>query len=163
MILWTPTLIPLCFGLLIWLIGARFSFPGKPHRKLLGGSAALVLLAELICSLAAALSAGSSSFSWGGGLSLTLRVVPMVEIAVVLIPLIALPVVIWAAAVEADSGLARLLGLLVHVHRFNGITGACGRSAHSGCRLGAARAVFLGVDRPPLAGGRESFCGKLCL
>ncbi len=104
---------PLCFGLTIWLVGARFSSPGKTQRKLLGGSASLVLLAELFCALGTALGAGSSSLSWGADLALTLRVVPMVKIAVVLIPLIALPVVIWAASAEAETGLARLLGLLI--------------------------------------------------
>ncbi len=103
---------PLCLGFLIWLLGARAG-AGELQRKVLGSAAALVLLAELFCSLAAATGSGSSSLSWGGRLELTLWVVPMVKVATVLIPLIALPVVIWAAAAEEPSGLARLLGLLV--------------------------------------------------
>ena len=104
---------PLILGGLIWLLGLRLCSPGNPRRKLLGSAAALAMVAEFFFALAAAIDGGSSSLSWGHGLELTLRVVPLVKVATVLIPMIALPVVVWAASAEAEVGLARLLGLLV--------------------------------------------------
>ncbi len=113
MILWTTALMPLILGGLIWLLGERLCSPGNPRRKLLGSMAALVMLMEFFFALTAAIDGGSSSLSWGRGLELTLRIVPLVKVAAVVIPMIALPVVIWAASAEAENGLAKLLGLLV--------------------------------------------------
>ncbi len=113
MILWTTALMPLCLGGLIWLLGSWLGGEGKSRRKWLGGATALVLLAEFVCALTAAINGGSSSLSWGRELALTLTIIPMVQVAIVLVPLIALPVVIWASAAEAEAGLPRLLGLLV--------------------------------------------------
>ena len=112
MILWMTALLPMICGGLIWLSGPRLFLTGRARRETLGGAAAGALLVLLGLAVMAAFTAKRSSFAWGGGLELTLQMVPMVRIVAVMIPLVALPIVLWAAAAEDRSGLPRLLGLL---------------------------------------------------
>ena len=113
MILWWPILWPILGGGLLWFVGAWFSSTDNPRRGLLGSLAALVLLLELFFAMVAVFHGGRSFFPWGEGIGLSVQVVPMVKIALVLVPLIALPVLLWAAAMEETEGLPRLLGLLI--------------------------------------------------
>jgi len=113
MILWVTALTPMIGGGLVWLLGVRRNAAGGLGRGVLGGAAAGTLLVLAGLTISAAITGGRQSFSWGGGLELTLRMVPMVGVVAVMIPLVALPIVLWAAAAENRSGLARLLGLLV--------------------------------------------------
>ena len=112
MILWTTALLPLLMGGLIWTTATIRGSHGT-SRGLLGGAAATALLILAALATSAALTAGRCAYAWGGGLTLTLAMVPMAKIVVVMIPAIALPIVIWAAAAEERDGLPRLLGLLV--------------------------------------------------
>ena len=113
MILWLSAILPIVLGGLFWLIGAWLTASGHPRRRLLGCLAVLAMGIELALAVGAVLNSGSSSFAWGGGITLSLQVVPMVKIAVVLVPLIAMPVLLWAAAMEEATGLPRLLGLMI--------------------------------------------------
>ncbi len=113
MILWMMALWPLIGGGLIWVLVPRIFWSGPPRRDILGGAAAGALLVLLGLAVIAAVTADRSSFAWGGGLELTLQMVPMVRIVAVMIPLVALPIVLWAAAAEDSAGLPRLLGLLI--------------------------------------------------
>ena len=113
MILWLSAIWPIVRGGLFWLVGAWFTASGNPRRGLLGCLAVLAMVIELALAVGADLSNGRSSFAWGGGIALSLQVVPMVKIAVVLVPIIAMPVLLWAAAMEDATGLPRLLGLMI--------------------------------------------------
>ena len=118
MTLWLPIIWPLLGGSLLWFLGEWVAIAPHPRRGLLGSLAALVMVIELLLAVAAIGHNEKSFFAWGGGIGLSLQVVPMVKIALVLVPFIALPVLLWAAAMEDDAGLPRLLGLLI------GFTGA---------------------------------------
>lgn len=113
MILWMTALVPMICGILIWLSGARHFSADGPRRGILGGVAAGVLLVLWGLAVVATVTAERSALAWGGGLELTLQMVPVVRVLVVMIPLVALPIVLWAAAAEESSGLPRLLGLLI--------------------------------------------------
>ncbi len=113
MILLLLVILPIVLGSLLWFADNWFSSSGRPRRGVLGGLAALAMTFELALAIGVVPSNAGSAFSWGGGISLSLQVVPMVKIALVLVPLIALPVLLWAAAMEESKGLSRLLGLLI--------------------------------------------------
>lgn len=113
MILWSLVYVPLLFGLAIWCGGNLSPATGESRRAQLGGSAALAMLVLFILALTAAFQGGDFSLRWAGPLMLHIAMVPMVKVASVMIPLIALPIILWAAAAESLDGLPKLLGLLV--------------------------------------------------
>jgi NADH:ubiquinone oxidoreductase subunit 5 (subunit L)/multisubunit Na+/H+ antiporter MnhA subunit len=93
-----------------------------------GGVALLVVVprrastlvgAAVLASLAAAASAAAwlepaVSMSWGGPLRLELAVTGVARIFVVLVPVVAAPIVVFAgSAYRDDPGLRRLVGLMV--------------------------------------------------
>jgi NADH:ubiquinone oxidoreductase subunit 5 (subunit L)/multisubunit Na+/H+ antiporter MnhA subunit len=100
-------------GGLIWWPGSRLGVKKESGRGILGGAAATAMLILATLATTAAITAGKSDFAWGGGLVLTLEMVPLTKMVAVMIPVIALPIMIWAAAAEDRAGLPRLLGLLV--------------------------------------------------
>ncbi len=105
--LWSLPLLPLLAGAAIWARPSR-------HRAVLGGGAVAALMATLALAIWAAATGPSASFGWGGAtLSLYASVDEIAGIAAVLVPTVALPVVVYAAAHEPVRGLGRLVGLLV--------------------------------------------------
>ena len=113
MMLWFLPVTPMVLGVLLWCCAGRLAPTPGTQRLLLG----LVSVVGLAVTLALAVWSGSTDASatlpWGAGWALTLEVRPDVAIASVLVPMVSLAVVSWAAAHEADRGLARLIGLLL--------------------------------------------------
>ncbi|MGM0403514.1 MAG: proton-conducting transporter membrane subunit [Thermodesulfobacteriota bacterium] len=113
MILWLTALLPFFMGGLIWWRGGRLKPDEASRRNPLGWAGAGAMLVLFSLAAAGAWTGGKSAVSWGGGLVLSLEMLPMVAVVSVMIPVIALPILIWAAAAEETAGLARLIGLLV--------------------------------------------------
>ena len=99
--------------LLVPLAGAA-GLAGLQHRPAaLLPASATVSAATLAVGVRAAVSEASASWDWGGGITLGLAVEGLARVMVVLVPVVALPVVAYAAATMGDDpGLARLLALL---------------------------------------------------
>lgn len=131
---WPVVIIPLSAGL--FLLGApvlsgrapggrtaRSAQRGYPARSALGSEpairwrlgAAAVSVVVLTAGLAAlvTLDGGASSIAWAPQLTLQARLTPLVGAMAMLVPVIAAPVLAWAAAHEDGSSLRRLLGLLL--------------------------------------------------
>ncbi|SFI03389.1 NADH-quinone oxidoreductase subunit L [Modicisalibacter xianhensis] len=103
MMLWLVPLVPLLLAPALYLSGRRL---GQAGLVALAASGLLVTLA--MAGLAEA-AGGASRYAWSETLTLGLAMSPAGRVAALLVPLIALPVVIYAGA---GSG-ARLLALLV--------------------------------------------------
>lgn len=106
MILWLLPIFPALAGLAIWAAGDR-------DRRMLayaGGGGLSVAL--LLAGLAAANPEGTT-LAWTGFLSLKVALTPLSAVVAILVPLIALPIVIFAAFHEKHDGLGRLVGLLL--------------------------------------------------
>jgi len=105
MILFALVAMPLLAGLVTWVVG---------DRRLGVGSAVAIggVAGTLIVAIAAALEQPTHGLDWGGGLSLTFEVDPIARGPLVLVPLVALAVVVYASSYGESQGRARLLGLL---------------------------------------------------
>jgi NADH-quinone oxidoreductase subunit L len=103
--IWPLILIPVIGGvLLLMAVPRRASTPV--------GAALLASLAAV--ALAAAWLQPAASLSWGGPLRLQFAVTAAARILVVLVPVVAAPIVVFAGSVYRDDpGLRRLIGLLV--------------------------------------------------
>ncbi|ANK81395.1 MAG: NADH dehydrogenase [Rhizobiales bacterium NRL2] len=99
-------LLPIAAGAVVVLAGDR-------SRAVLGSAAAAVLAGTLALSVVAALSNWSGEYAWAPGIALRAGLTPLSGAVLVLVPLIALPVLVFAAAHEAGRGLGRLVGLLL--------------------------------------------------
>ncbi|PJK29235.1 proton-conducting transporter membrane subunit [Minwuia thermotolerans] len=99
-------LLPIAAGAVVVLAGDR-------SRAVLGSAAAAVLAGTLALSVVAALSNWSGGYAWAPGIALRAGLTPLSGAVLVLVPLIALPVLVFAAAHEARQGLGRLVGLLL--------------------------------------------------
>ena len=99
--------------ILIPVIGGVVVLTAVPRRASTPvGAAALASLAAV--ALAAAWLEPAASLSWGGPLRLQFAVTGAARILVVLVPVVAAPIVVFAGSVYRDDpGLRRLLGLLV--------------------------------------------------
>lgn len=104
-------LLPLLTGLAVWatdlLPAAR-----RPSGRVLGGIAVLTLLVTTAVAAVVVASERTLVHDLGGGLVVELSLDPTASVMAVLVPVIALVVVAWAAAHESGAGLPRLLGLL---------------------------------------------------
>ena len=105
MILFALVGVPLLAGLVTWVVGDRRL--GVGSIVALGGVAG-----TLIVAIAVALEQPTHGLDWGGGLSLTFEVDPIARGPLVLVPLVALAVVVYASSYGESLGRARLLGLL---------------------------------------------------
>ncbi len=105
MILFALVAVPLLAGLVTWVVGDRRL--GVGSIVALGGVAG-----TLIVAIAAALEQPTQGLDWGAGLSLTFEVDPIARGPLVLVPLVALAVVVYASSYGESHGRARLLGLL---------------------------------------------------
>ncbi|CAN5129317.1 hypothetical protein BH20ACT9_BH20ACT9_03430 [soil metagenome] len=106
--LWSLPLAPLVAGLAIWS-----TRPRRRERVTLGALGALALLATAGLAAWAARAHPRAGSGWGGGLTLLLGVDDVAGLVAVLVPLVAAPIVVYAAAHEPVRGLTRLVGLLV--------------------------------------------------
>lgn len=114
MIAWALPLLPWLVGGLVWRLGRRIPAGRTWRRAALGAGAVAGLVATVaLAGWGAAVRPDVPALPWIEGLALTLRVTPMVGVAAVVPPVIAIPVLAWAAAHEDAHGLPRLLGLLV--------------------------------------------------
>ena len=100
--LWSLPLLPMAAAIVMVLVGARRAVVAIA----LGSIATLLGLA-----IWSSMTLATATFRWGPGLTLTLTVDGFVRVMVILIPLVALPVVGFAASTERH-GRGRLLALL---------------------------------------------------
>ena len=105
MTVWLPILLPAAGSVALYALRRR--------RSLLGPVAVGALGAGLAASVVAAVSEASFTWSWGAGIELTLAAEGAGRIMVVLVPLVAVAVVGFAASSQHDDpALARLLILM---------------------------------------------------
>lgn len=109
--IWLVPSIPIAAGfLLCFALGEKY-----PHgvRRRLGAGAVLALAATLAVALWAAATDAASVWSWTSLLQPSLDALDESAIVAVLVPVVALPVAIYAVAHEPRAGLARQVGLIV--------------------------------------------------
>ena len=111
--LWALPLVPLLAGPLLWAGAERAASEPRGRRLLLGSGASVVLAATLGLAVWAAASDASAAYGWSAALLLEVAAGPIAGVVAVLVPAVALPVVVYAAAHEEPRGLGRLVGLLV--------------------------------------------------
>ena len=104
--IWLVPLIPLGAGTALWCASRRL------HRGGLGAAAVAGLIATLVLAARVGSSQASGEFRWGAGLELTLEAGGLSLVMALLVPLIAAPIVGYAAYHEPERGLHRLIGLL---------------------------------------------------
>jgi NADH-quinone oxidoreductase subunit L len=103
--IWLIILIPVTCGLALLLAAPR---------RAVGALGAVVLALVAAVALAAAWLQPTTALPWGGPLRLELGVAGVARIFVVLVPVVAAPIVVFAGSVYRDDpGVRRLVGLLV--------------------------------------------------
>ena len=102
--IWSLAIWPVLAGLAIWAAG-------DGARRRLGGAAATAMLLTLALALLA--QGWTGRYAWSGTIVLQAGLTPFAQAVAITVPAVALAVVVFAAAHEAERGLARLLGLLV--------------------------------------------------
>lgn len=109
--LWLPALVPMLFG------SAVFAFAltsGRPiGRGPLAAWAAAGTVATFGGVVLAASHEGIATLAWSPALALHLSLTPLSTLVALLVPLVALPVIVYAARRESEAGLARLIGGLL--------------------------------------------------
>jgi NADH-quinone oxidoreductase subunit L len=105
-VIWLVPILPAAGGGAIWLAGRRL------RRATLAAAAAATVVASLAIAGWAVRGGAAGAFGWGAGLELTLAAAGLSRVMAVLVPVIAVPIVAYAAYHEAEHGLARLVGLL---------------------------------------------------
>lgn len=114
--LWLLPLVPIIGACVVLGAGrAATRFTADNRALMLGTAAAAVLVINLAIAFWAATLVPSAEWPWWGPvLRPHLAVVGIARIMIVLVPVIALPVVAYAvSSMRADTGLARLIALLV--------------------------------------------------
>ncbi|HEX2026607.1 MAG TPA: proton-conducting transporter membrane subunit [Nitriliruptorales bacterium] len=118
--LWLTFLLPVAGASALWpwpAIAARGRDPQPADeardRWVLGVGGVTVVVATLALAMRAAVTRPRSVLEWGGGLILTLEVDRTAAVVAVLVPVVAAPIVAYAAAHEPHRGLGRLVALLV--------------------------------------------------
>lgn len=105
--LWLVPLLPMVAGPALW-----WSLRQR-GRGFLGTAAAAVMAVTTALAVWAAVARPGAASGWGAGLELRLSVDDPAAVMMILVPLVALVVVAYAAAHEDERGLARLVGTLV--------------------------------------------------
>lgn len=95
------------------LAGAGLLAAGLSARSWLGTVAAVALGLTLFLAVLATLDHWSASLTWSETLRLQAALTPLSATVAILVPAIALPVLVFAAAHEPRPGLARLIALLL--------------------------------------------------
>ncbi len=104
--LWLLALVPMAAA------GVVFAF--RPHRRLvLALVAAFGLVATLVLVVLAAIGGWTGRMPWNAMLALKAELTPLSALVAALVPAVALPVLVYAACRERQTGLARLVGLLL--------------------------------------------------
>lgn len=104
---WLLPIVPAAGGVATWWCGRR-------DRRLVALIGCGVMAVTMVIALWAASGGATATSPWGAGLGMTLAVTGFARVMAVLVPAIALPVVLYAAAAEADDpALPSLGGLLV--------------------------------------------------
>jgi len=103
--LWWLSIIP--------VIGAGITMASPQRRLALGLVACSTLLLTLVSALVAIIQNWSATFFWNDTLVLTAALPAFSAVLAVLVPFVSLAVLSYAAAHEAETGLHRLLGLLL--------------------------------------------------
>jgi NADH:ubiquinone oxidoreductase subunit 5 (subunit L)/multisubunit Na+/H+ antiporter MnhA subunit len=103
---WTLALLPA-------LTGAALVAAAPRSRGVLALTAGVALAMTLALALMGAVAGWVGAHAWGGPLVLTAALPVAAGVVAVLVPAIALPVTVYAAAHEQGPGLARLIGLLL--------------------------------------------------
>ncbi|MEP7054230.1 MAG: proton-conducting transporter membrane subunit, partial [Actinomycetota bacterium] len=104
--IWLVPLFPIGCGIAVWCAGGRWS------RGALARAAVAAILATLSVAVWAVSSGAAGVFRWGAGLDLTLAADGLSRVMALLVPVIAAPIVGYAAYHEPPRGLPRLIGLL---------------------------------------------------
>ncbi|MFC4350892.1 NADH-quinone oxidoreductase subunit L [Fodinicurvata halophila] len=84
-----------------------------PSRRALGLLAGAALALTLLLAAMAATFGWNGTIDWGAGLTLTAALTPLSASVAILVPVIALPILVYAAAHEAKDGLKRLIAILL--------------------------------------------------
>lgn len=103
--LWSLPLLPILTGTGVLAAGLR-------TRAWLGAVAAVALSLTLLLAVAATIYGWSAGLAWSETLHLRAALTPLSATVAILVPIIALPVLVFAAAHEQRRGLARLVALL---------------------------------------------------
>lgn len=111
LMLWLPALVPAVFSLA--LLAFAVSSGRSIGRTALATLAGIGIAATCGTVVAAARHGGDSAFAWGPTLALHMSLTPLSTVVALLVPLVALPVVVYAARREDEAGLARLVGTLL--------------------------------------------------
>ncbi|MBI2708255.1 MAG: NADH-quinone oxidoreductase subunit L [Actinobacteria bacterium] len=104
--IWFVPLLPALVGGAIWASG------GRATRRTLAAAGVAGVAGSLVLAIVAVAGRRTGAFGWGAGLELTVAAEGLSRVMAVLVPVIAAPVVAYAAFHEAEHGLARLTGLL---------------------------------------------------
>lgn len=105
--LWLLPVLPVLAAPTLWLVARNRS------RTVLGLGACSALTATIALAAWAAASRPSASYRWGAGLTLQLAVDGAAAVVAVVVPVVALVVVAYAAVHEPVRGLGRLVATLV--------------------------------------------------
>lgn len=84
-----------------------------PSRHTLGLLAGATLALTLVLAVLATVFGWRGALDWGAGLALTAELTPLSAAMAILVPVIALPILVYAAAHEAEDGLKRLIAILL--------------------------------------------------
>lgn len=104
--IWALPLLPAVSGAVLAAIAPR-------RRTLLALWAGVTLAATLGVAVAGAAGGWTGRHAWSEALSLSAALPPAAAVVAVLVPVVALPVTLYATAHEHPPGLARLIGLLL--------------------------------------------------
>lgn len=105
--LWLLPLLPVTVAPVLWL-----THRGRSRARI-GASGATVLVLTTAIAAWAAATRPASAYAWGAGLTLRLAVDDTAAVVGVLVPVVAIVVVVYAAGHENAEGLARLVAGLV--------------------------------------------------
>ncbi|MGI8574162.1 MAG: NADH-quinone oxidoreductase subunit 5 family protein [Egibacteraceae bacterium] len=111
---WSLALLPLCAGLLLWAwqaVAGRRSV-ATTRLVLAGGAASTLVALGALAGWATVLHARAEA-AFGAGLVLSAELTAEAGVVTVLVPVIALPIVVYAVWHEEAAALPRLVGLLL--------------------------------------------------
>jgi NADH-quinone oxidoreductase subunit L len=103
--LWLVFLVP--------FVGGGALLLGPRGRNWLGVESAIICMATLAIAIIASTAGAAGVLGWGGPLRLRAALTPVSAVIMMLVPVIAGIVIVYASAHENERGLRRLVGLLV--------------------------------------------------
>ena len=110
--LWLLPIVPFVGAVVMYLLATQAGIRGARALATLSSAILTATLALAVTAIVASFQ--SSTVSWGPTLQLALELSPIGGIMTVLVPVIAIPVVLYAtSSMSEDAGLPRLIALLV--------------------------------------------------